>query len=59
MPNFDGTGPQSKGPMTGMKKGECRNEEKTVVIQGCLGRGNGRNRIGRGCMRGQGQSFGR
>lgn len=26
MPKFDGTGPNSEGPMTGRKKGDCNNE---------------------------------
>ncbi len=28
MPKFDGTGPAGKGPLTGRKKGKCKEQEK-------------------------------
>ena len=27
MPNLDGTGPQGKGPLTGRRRGQCRNDQ--------------------------------
>ena len=62
MPNLDGTGPQGQGPLTGRRRGRCRdsekseskrNDEKRDVIIG-LGRG-GRPRGGGGLGKGQGQ----
>ncbi len=44
MPNFDGTGPQGNGAMTGRKMGRCA--------------GNSENRIGFGRARGRGQGRG-
>lgn len=31
MPNFDSTGPQGQGPMTGRRRGRCRDTEKTQI----------------------------
>jgi hypothetical protein len=31
MPNSDGTGPQGKGAMTGRKRGNCLNSNKTQI----------------------------
>ena len=31
MPNFDGTGPQGQGAMTGRRRGRCSDEQKTQV----------------------------
>ncbi|MDD4352352.1 MAG: DUF5320 domain-containing protein [Candidatus Gracilibacteria bacterium] len=44
MPNFDGTGPQGQGPLTGRGMGKCAGAKG-----GGLGRGMGR-RAGRGCI---------
>lgn len=69
MPNLDGTGPQGQGPLTGRRRGRCkdseksetlnRNEENREIIYG-LGRG-GRPRCGAGFGKGQGRrkGFGR
>ncbi len=43
MPRFDGTGPEGKGPMTGMKMGPCAKSSKTKLT----GRGFGRRRAGK------------
>lgn len=61
MPNFDGTGPQGQGPLSGKKRGRCTGTEKAdtenqssenkEVIYG-LGRG-GRPRGGGGFGQGQ------
>lgn len=57
MPNFDGTGPLGKGPMTGRGLGPCAKGQKTADTGPCgkvrgtgPGRGRGRNRrnAGRG-----------
>ncbi|MBT5016800.1 DUF5320 domain-containing protein [Candidatus Peregrinibacteria bacterium] len=47
MPNFDGTGPQGQGPLTGRGKGDCENSDS-----GGPGRG-------RGCPFMKGCGFGR
>ena len=65
MPNFDGTGPQGQGAMTGRKRGHCRdietkqnektenqNVENNNIVYG-LGRG-GRPRGGGGFGNGYG-----
>jgi len=31
MPNLDGTGPQGKGPLTGRRRGRCRDNQTTQV----------------------------
>ena len=31
MPNLDGTGPQGKGPLTGRKRGLCRDKQTTKI----------------------------
>jgi len=49
MPNLDGTGPQGQGPMTGRKRGRCRNlqtqntqtTKQTDETKGILGVGRG------------------
>lgn len=68
MPNLNGTGPQGEGPLTGRRRGRCKDTEKSEthmnpseikdVIYG-LGRG-GRPRGG-GLGKGQGRrkGFGR
>jgi hypothetical protein len=28
MPNLDGTGPEGRGPLTGRRRGRCRNDKK-------------------------------
>jgi Family of unknown function (DUF5320) len=28
MPNFDGTGPSGQGPLTGRRRGRCRDDKK-------------------------------
>mgnify|MGYP002867857178 CR=1 FL=1 len=62
MPNLDGTGPQGQGPLTGRRRGRCRDSEKSEskrndenrdAIYG-LGRG-GKPRGGGGFSKGQGQ----
>ncbi|HSL88408.1 MAG TPA: DUF5320 domain-containing protein [Ignavibacteriaceae bacterium] len=63
MPNLDGTGPQGQGPLTGRRRGRCRDSEKSEaqqkaeksgeVIYG-LGRG-GRPKGGGGFGKGHGQ----
>ena len=32
MPRFDGTGPEGKGPLTGRKKGKCKDVEKKQEV---------------------------
>ena len=51
MPDFDKTGPQGKGPMTGRKMGPCNPNAPQ-----CPGYGSGRGR-GRGRGRGFGGNF--
>jgi len=51
MPNFDGTGPQGRGPMTGRGQGPCNTGNGS-------GRAYGRGR-GRGFGFGRGRGFGR
>ncbi len=43
MPNFDGTGPEGKGPLTGRKAGKCQGSNKSVQRPGA-GNGAGRGR---------------
>jgi len=31
MPNLNGTGPQGKGPLTGRRRGRCRDTQKTLI----------------------------
>ena len=66
MPNFDGTGPQGQGAMTGRRRGRCRvieknqiekNENQNVVYglgRGGIPRGGGGFGNGRGARRGFG-----
>lgn len=71
MPNFDQTGPMGQGPLTGRRRGRCRDsqtqqtvqsEESNEIIYG-LGRGGRRrgsglgNRLG--TRKGDGRGFGR
>jgi len=56
MPNFDGTGPQGKGPKTGLGKGKCENTNYQAVNQR-QSRGLGR-RSGAGAGRTQGRGRG-
>lgn len=71
MPNLDGSGPQGQGPLTGKRRGHCRDSEKSVALKKAeenseviygLGRG-GRPRGGGGFGKGQGhgrrKGFGR
>jgi hypothetical protein len=74
MPNFDGTGPQGQGAMTGRKKGRCnitkttqteKSTEQSVdnkeVVNG-LGRGGkprGGGGVGNGSGKGQGRGRGK
>jgi hypothetical protein len=61
MPNFDGTGPEGRGPLTGRRRGRCRDEktnqtEKLDIQTDSTGKsifGFGRSR---GRRRGQGNS---
>jgi hypothetical protein len=55
MPNLDGTGPQGKGPLTGRRRGRCRDKEseklKTEPLENnenVLGSGLGRRQHGGG-----------
>ena len=70
MPNFDGTGPQGQGAMTGRKKGRCnitkttqteksteQSAENKEVANG-LGRGGKPRGGGKGQGRGRGRGFG-
>ncbi len=50
MANFDGTGPQGKGPMTGRGMGNCVVPIKTVGRNTVRGRGLGRV-LGKGLAR--------
>ncbi len=75
MPNFDGTGPQGQGAMTGRQRGRCRNvktpqttnpENQSADKEEVLyGRGRGGNPRGGGMRNrfrggnGQGNGFGR
>lgn len=56
MPNLDGTGPEGKGPMTGRRRGKCRDSEKNRdqnKNEYGMGRGRrGRGSFGRGRRRG-------
>ncbi len=73
MPNLDRTGPQGKGPLTGGRRGHCRDNrseksenksienEETVYGFG-FGRKSGNSNRGRGQgnrQRGMGRGFGR
>lgn len=60
MPNFDGTGPQGKGPKTGQGLGQC-NTNSTPLQGTGLGRGPGAGLgrgpgAGRGIRQGQGRN---
>ncbi|MBN1494358.1 DUF5320 domain-containing protein [Candidatus Peregrinibacteria bacterium] len=56
MPNFDGTGPQGKGSMTGRKMGPCAKGQNASANRPGLGRGQGAVRgAGRGAGRGRGR----
>ncbi|MDZ7623712.1 MAG: DUF5320 domain-containing protein [Ignavibacteriaceae bacterium] len=64
MPNFDGTGPSGQGPLTGRRRGRCRDtqtakteklEIKTVENKETT-YGFGRGGRSRGGSRGRGQS---
>ncbi|MBT5017035.1 DUF5320 domain-containing protein [Candidatus Peregrinibacteria bacterium] len=62
MPNFDGTGPQGQGPLTGRKRGECQSNDLAGPGQGrgcprMMNRGGGCGR-GRGGRMGQGPQSG-
>ncbi|MCT4616972.1 MAG: DUF5320 domain-containing protein [Candidatus Gracilibacteria bacterium] len=56
MPNFDGTGPEGKGPMTGNKRGKCI-EENNLSGGKKFGRGQSKGR-GAGCERNSGRGLG-
>lgn len=59
MPGRDGTGPDSRGPLTGRGRGECISEAKETPFAG-LGRGLGLGRRGcRGVGIGRGRGLGR
>ena len=53
MPNFDKTGPEGKGPLTGGGCGSCEGAKKE-----CGGNGAGRG-VGRGAGNGAGRGAGR
>ena len=58
MPNFDGTGPQGKGPQTGRKLGQCNKTSDTPQTRDSdrgIGRENGK-RIGSGRGIGRGRT---
>jgi len=63
MPNLDGTGPQGNGPMTGRKRGRCRDTKKTDENRDIFygkrlgGRANADGRFGKG--QGRRRGFGR
>ncbi len=61
MPNFDKTGPQGKGPMTGRGLGYCAGHNPgDEDNRPSFGRGYGRGRRRRrGCGRGLGRGMGR
>lgn len=59
MPNFDGTGPQGKGPMTGRGMGKCgQNKTDNSSTTPALSMGRGRG-AGRGSGTGRGRGAGR
>jgi hypothetical protein len=68
MPNLNGTGPQGEGPLTGRRRGRCRDTEKSEtqknpsenkdVIYG-LGRGGKPHGGGTGKGQGRRKGFGR
>lgn len=70
MPNLDGTGPEGKGPLTGRRRGQCRdkkNEDKESIERknfvfgrrrGERPRGGGGSGLGGGGRR-RGRGFGR
>lgn len=33
MPNLDGTGPQGQGPLTGRRRGRCKDSEKSEALK--------------------------
>lgn len=60
MPNLDKTGPDGKGPLTGLGRGNCQGAKKTAVTgTGRAGmglkRGNGLGRRAGCCRRGPSQ----
>ncbi|MBS4034749.1 MAG: DUF5320 domain-containing protein [Ignavibacterium sp.] len=66
MPNLDGTGTQGQGPLTGRRRGRCKESEKSEALKKTeesreiiygLGRG-GRQRGGGGFGKGQGRRRG-
>lgn len=71
MPNSDGTGPQGKGAMTGRKRGNCLNSNKTQIadpenqnieengVASGLGQGGKPHGCGRGKCFGGGNGHGR
>jgi hypothetical protein len=57
MPNFNGTGPEGNGPLTGRRKGNCRDKESLQIYeddtkQTRYGQGNGSKKRGRKLGRG-------
>lgn len=55
MPNFDKTGPQGQGSMTGRGQGKCVEDKNNQIENKWCGRGMGR---GKGCgRRGMGVQF--
>jgi hypothetical protein len=68
MPNLDGTGPQGQGPLTGRRRGRCRETEKSETLKKSpenndvlygLGRGGRLRSGGNGQGRGRRRGFGR
>ncbi|HBK34996.1 TPA: hypothetical protein DDZ01_03310 [Candidatus Uhrbacteria bacterium] len=58
MPNFDQTGPQGQGPLTGQGQGNCSQTNQGSVrgfFRGMFGRGRGLRGQGRGRGMGLGQ----
>jgi len=53
MSQFDGTGPEGKGPQTGRGRGNCAHGQQTIVKSPTQGAG-----CGRGAVRGQGRGTG-
>jgi hypothetical protein len=59
MPNFDGTGPQGQGAMTGRKRGRCRDKQTTKTEKSetkSVEKNKSVYRLGRRNGRGRGQS---
>jgi len=63
MPNLDGTGPQGQGPLTGRKRGQCKDSKKTDENRERIfrRRRGGKSQQGDGFEKGQGRrkGFGR